>query len=397
MQAMDALTVSFEHAGYHIPDGFKTILQDYLQQTDDHALESVRRNIGGPFGARFVIVTKDGLVHPVGQNVGNAVVSSGIASRHAESENWTQNWDALVEKLEDLKGQEKTLIELSSGESCINCHTKQELGFEKLRKMGLLSDNDGSEVVFGASYRQTADVAGFNDLVYLIALQKIKGFELDAGDHNPLHEADIDEGKKLSEMYSHTKQSIEKIPEDVAKIFQESDKPVVVVVREGKVFSIGHDEREDHFTRTPEVVALQNACINYRQQLRNEFELARKEVPEVLESWDLGGDKKDVKVYTSTAEIGPAMLSEGYWSNALSFVTVEHDQQKEWATRESLQVSNDELLTTVALHLHNKNDSTVHVHHSPTENKAQTFWRDKDDAINYDGAKAEDDDLSAQP
>ena len=391
MQGLSELIQEFTKAGYHIPEGFQEVLQQFLQKTDDHALENVRKNIGGPFGARFVIVTEDGEIHPVGDLVGNAVVSSGIASRHAESENWTQNWDTLVSKLVDLKGTRKVLIELSSAESCINCHTKQELGFEKLRAMGLLQENDEGRVVFGTPYRQTADIAGFNDLVYLLALQNLKDIELDAGDHNPLTDPDIQEGKGLASQFSHETLDIDDIPEDVADIIRLAESPVVIVVREGEIFSVGRDKRYEHFTLTPEVVALQNACIAYRKQLRQQYIDAGQDVPEVLESWNLGGADKGVKVYTSTAEIGPAMLSEGYWSNALNFVTVKHDRQAEWTTRESSEFSNDELLTMIALHLHEKNGSSNHVHHSQTENKAQIEWdrRMKEgQAVNYDGAKA---------
>lgn len=376
MSDLKQLTEAFEEAGYDFPQSAVVMLQAFLQDTDEHALKSVKQNIGGPFGARFVVVTKDGKIHPVGNNVGNAVVSSGIASRHAEHENWTQNWDALVQKLEELSGQQKMLIELSSGESCINCHSKQEVGINTLYAAGLLdeSTNDQASVIFGASYRQTADVAGFNDLVYLLALQNIKNIELNAGTHNPITDSDIAEGEELAKMYSHTSADIRDIPPAVAKIFNESDKAVVVIVKDGEVFATGNDERDTHFSRTPEVVALQNAC----SRQRDEFD--------IFESWDLGG----AQIYTSTMQVGPLMLAEGYWSNALDFVTVEHAMQGQWSTQELPGMTNGAFLERIAQHDYdgNKSGTAVRVYHSPTENNAQKFWRDKDDAVNYDGAKA---------
>lgn len=371
MTALKPLTDLFRESGYKLPDDFEAILQAFLQATDDHALENVKQDLGGPFGARFVVVTQDGKIHPVGKNVGNAVISSGIASRHAEHENWTQNMDAVEEMLSNLSGQKKMLLELSSGESCINCHTKQEIGFATLRAKGLLEEGDEAHVVFGATYRQTADVAKFNDLVYLLALQKIKGLDFDAGTHNTITDADAKDGVKLAAMLNHKSQDISDIPPEIAEIFRTSNRAVVVIVKDGEVFTTGTDERDEHFSRTPEVVALQNACTRKREELG------------IFESWNLEG----ATIYTSTKDLGPLMLAESYWSNALNFVSVDHDHQEEWATQELEGLSNDEFLSRVAIFVNERAGSPHTRIYSPTENRAQHGWANKDDAMNYDGAK----------
>lgn len=367
----EALKQKLSRATAVLPEQIIENLENILQQTDDHALESVKQNIGGPFGARFAVVTNEGYVYPVGKNVGNAVVSSGIASKHAEHQDWEENFEALVKTLEMLKGQPKKLIELSSGESCINCHAKQEAGLAHLKERGLLEEGDEMHVIFGASYRQTADVAGFNDLVYLVAMQKLTGQEVYAGEHNPITPKDQDISDELVARFSHTGASLQDIPTEVAELFENSDKAVVAIVKDGKIFATGQDERDQHYSRTAEVVALQNACIRNREEF------------EVFESWDLGG----AQVYTSTDEIGPLMLAEGFWSNALEFVTVDHPRQKEWATKEYPHASNAEMLEVIATRPYSGGINSIS--YSPTENKAQYFWRDKDDAVNYDGAKAE--------
>ena len=372
-----SLQEDFKQARFFAPTELVKTIQAFLQQTDEHALESVRQDIGGPFGARFLIVAQDGSIYPVGKNVGNAVVSSGIASRHAEHENWTQNWDALTGKLRELQGQKKMLIELSSGESCINCHAKQEIGFQTLFEQGYLYEGqDRAGVVYGATYRQTADVAGFNDLVYLLAVQDIKDIDMDAGPDNKIHEQDIKKAKALASGFKHDISGLAEIPEDVADFFEQSEEPVAVLMRDGEIFSVGYDERDKHFTRTPEVVALQKACERQKS--------LKKDLP-----WDLGGNQHGVKLYTSTREVGPLMLAEGYWSNALDFVTVQHDRQAEWETKEHPELSNDQFLTHIAKHTHERSGSKLKAYYMPTENKAQHFWANKDDAVNYDGAKAE--------
>ncbi len=371
MANLEALKRHFEEAGFPMKSDVEAAIQRLLQETDEHARESVRQNIGGPFGARFIIITPFG-VYPVGDNVGNAVLSSGVASRHAEHQNWELNLPDLEEKLGQLKGVPKILLELSSAESCINCDAKHQAGVAHLRQKGLLEPNDKVLVVFGATYRQTADVAGFNDLVYLLALQRILKFNrLDAGEHNEITEKDLQISEELARRFSHTEQDVGDIPPEVAEIFRQSDKAVAVVVKDGKVFSVGNDERDIHFSRTPEVVALQNACLRQRNELG------------ITESWDLG----DAQVYTSTPEIGPMMLAEGYWSNAVKFVTVRHPRQREWTTREYPNATNTEMLRVIATRPYGGRPASP-AHNSTTANLAQIFWRDKPDAVNYDGAKA---------
>lgn len=158
-------------------------LLELLHESDDFAVQTVNAGQGGPFGSRlFGINRQTHEIQPITGHVANAVLSTGLSNAHAEDQNKTPELQrATFDFFRNNRWQDGwSLLEVSTGESCTSCQSKQEIMSRILRQHDLLdpTDPEAYSVVFGASYKDTEEVAGFNDAIYGEDMNKPEGERL---------------------------------------------------------------------------------------------------------------------------------------------------------------------------------------------------------------------------
>ncbi|MEO0392011.1 MAG: hypothetical protein AAF213_02055 [Pseudomonadota bacterium] len=138
-----------------------------LNALDQFAADHVRTGKGGPFGAalRLYDATLDQWISVAGP-AGNAVLTKGIGSAHAEAETLDQTTvQAVLAYRDQHPSHHLHLLQLSTAESCPACRAKQVTFMHQLMARGWPEDWP-MVVAFGATYEQTAAIAGFNDRPY---------------------------------------------------------------------------------------------------------------------------------------------------------------------------------------------------------------------------------------
>lgn len=325
------------------------LLKDLIDETDEFAVENVRLGRGGPFGASIhVYDLNSGAVAAIGKTEANAVLEKGMGSAHAEDQ--ALNPEAIAKLKEFLSNLSDdvapVVIMSSSGESCPACHSKEEILNRTLIKDGLIAP-DHFVVTYGATYQDTADIAGFNDEPYHKDMQKPKG-----------------EG-----MISIDDEDIKDVPQDVREIFEKSDRPVSVIALDDGRYISAHEQRGVDLMATSEVSAIRAAAG-----------LQKSEGLE--EPWNL----QEATIYTSTSDVGPLGYAECQWANVTRWVAVEHDRAAEWATQEAPDIANDDFFKVISASSYNGAGATIKVHRiEPFENRAQYEWKNKEDRISYNG------------
>ncbi len=301
-----------------------------LNQSDIFAYDTANDGKGGPFGAQLW------LVHPgtsryvlVGTaeepEDSNAVVSKGRASAHAEAENLSpEKRLELVKFLEDRRGEEWQIVQVSSGESCPSCRSKQILLADELIERGLIGEND-FHVVFKATYDQTKRDADFNDAPYdqtFRAIDELGVLDTEEGlfdlesvlRGHGIAAAQIKSGELVYNAVDRV--STKDVPQEVNKLFaQAGDQPCAVIFRpDGSVMSFGLDERDLAYDaiNEPEKTAIVSALYKAAARLRDE--------EGKFDAWDLEG----ARLYTNIRDIGPMAYAESLWYN-LSGITVVSD------------------------------------------------------------------------
>ena len=232
------------------------ILKTLVEETDEFAIKNVQSGKGGPFGASVhVYDLVSGDLTMIGDLEANAVIDKGMGSAHAEDQAMNpETVNALKSYLESLsKHSDAVVIFSSSGESCPACHSKEEILNRHLIDEGLLKSGRFA-VTYGATYADTANIAGFNDEPYHRDMQKPKG----------------------SGMISIDRDNIINIPDEVRQIFEQSDVPVSVIALPDGRFIAGYEDRDADLMATSEVSAIRAAT----QKLRADG---------IVESWVLGG------------------------------------------------------------------------------------------------------------
>lgn len=306
------------------------ILKKLVGEADLAAVENVREERGGPFGASLNIINlENNHVLRIGDIAGNAVLETGIGSAHAEDQALSpENIRALKANLKNRDISKTAVVIASSGESCPACHAKIEimariLVEERLIQLGHMI------VAYGATYADTLNVAGFNDEPYHADMLK-------------------SESERLITVETI---SLDQLPPDVRAQIVDGG---AVVQTENSLFA-GYDERATHFTFTPEVMALRAAC-------------AARKSKNATEPWDL----KRATLYTTTAQIGPLGYAEAQWANVARWVRVKgHDS----TAPEAPQINNDALFRAIATRPYNNQYSALHVVRiTPFANLGQQEW-----------------------
>lgn len=296
-----------------------------LLAADQRAIEGVDAGYGGPFGA----VLQVRYIGPGGKPATyefakshNRVRSTGFAGAHAEHNAMEE---ALSNGLEGfLKGHPGSQVVLySSGESCSNCRSKEEILARHLIDAGLIQPKQFI-VYYGATMSDAAELAGFNDAPYLIDFRK------------PEDERAI-EVKRVS-------------PDQLPREINEFLNP--------------------KFTQNPDVVLLRDDLTirspqNVYSVLNDKLTTAvRKAGAEQLQNgsdtpWDLGGATAYIPVQAGFA-VGPRMYATAQWANIGQIVLVESQDYK-MNTEEAAGLSNSELFEVVA-GPYSQSDAVVTIH-----------------------------------
>lgn len=308
------------------------ILKKLVVEADSAAVENVREGRGGPFGASLNIINfETGHVMRIGQVSGNAVLETGVGSAHAEDQALSpENIRALKANLKNRDVAKIAVVVASSAESCPACHAKLEIIARILVEERLIQRGHFI-VAYGATYGDTLNVAGFNDEAYHADMLKAPSARL----------------IKIESV------SMDRLPQAV----QENLAYAPAVVQTDDVgLSNGRDERDVHFTFTPEITALRGAC-------------AVRRAKGAADPWDL----HKATLYTTTAQIGPLAYAEAQWANVARFVLVTGDVTN--VPDEAPQINNDDLFQAVAMRPYNNERSALQiVHIEPFDNLGQHEW-----------------------
>ena len=372
----------------HLP-GDRLFWETMLNQSDLFAYDTVNEGKGGPFGAQLWLVQSSNdryiLIGSAEEpEDSNAVVSKGRASAHAEAENLSPNKRTdLIKFLEAHRDQGWEVVQVSSGESCPSCRSKQILLANELIERGLI-DRGGFSVVFKATYEQTRRDAGFHDAPYDQAFRAIKAlgvfdspdglFGLDAAlSCEPATSEQIQSGELVFNAIEPVVAS--KLSAEVKAIFDQAmDQPVAVLVRaDGSVLCHATDlrERNQDQINQPERTAIVGALYKAASKLRQE--------EDKFEAWNLEG----AWLYTNIRAIGPMAYSESLWYN-LSGIKVVRDYTSpaiDKLAQELPGMKNSELFLQVAAE-YGSESSPLNVAYfgDPTEpSVAQMLWKAKMD------------------
>lgn len=309
------------------------LLHDRLRACDDCAVENVRAGLGGPFGASLHVYDGSDLIDVAGP-VGNAVLSTGLASAHAEDRVMVPE---NVEKLRDVLrrvGAGASVYVVSSAESCPACHAKLEILARSLVHDGLLGAGR-FHVLYGATYDDTRDVAGFNDAPYHTDMTKAPG-------------------ERLIAVQSCT-------PDECPARFRAAlEQGHAVIASPDGYHFVGVDARSSDVVATAEISAIRAAC-------RAE-QTSGSPTP-----WDLEG----AVLYSPAQALGPLMYAEAQWANIGRITLLAMA-----SAQEAADIGNDDFFGVVAARPYNKAGAAVQIIRlSPFENKAQHEWarqRDED-------------------
>lgn len=300
-----------------------------LNQSDVFAYNTASEGKGGPFGAQLWLVHPDTdqyiLVGTAQEpEDSNAVISKGRASAHAEAENLSlEKRQELVNFLEAHRGEGWKIVQVSSGESCPSCRSKQVLLASELIERGAIGPND-FHVAFKATYDQTKRDAGFNDAPYdqaMRAINKLDVLKTEQGlfglsaalKADKVASAQIDTGELVYNPVDLVTKA--DAPKKVVRLFEWVGKQpfAVIIGRDGEIMSGGMDER--YFSPTkinqPEKTAIVNALYKAAAKLRD--------VDGKFEAWNLEG----AHLYTNIANIGPVAYAESLWYNLSDIRVVE--------------------------------------------------------------------------
>lgn len=339
-----------------IIDQIQTKAREWLDDVDSFALASVQNGVGGPFGAAlFLYNAKSGASEMIGEPRGNAVLSTGCGSAHAEDRILgADTMEKLSARLKELADDRDNLyvVMVSSAESCPACHTKEQIVARELDYMGLLPLGHFI-VFFGATYKDTAEVAGFHDAPY---------FE-DIG-------LGIGEG-----LIKVTPKHSDELNDAVRILFRGSPDPVSAVVRDGHILAVSADHRcKDALFASADYTAIQMAAKDQKDK-------------NILQPWNL----REATLYTSSLEVGPLAYTECQWANITRIIPVKDARSR--TANDAKNISNDVLGQVVGTVGYNHPQSAVvMVHLDGFANKAQNGWRERmeklGNSILYNGINA---------
>lgn len=340
---------------------FKDTARQLLIETDKFAARNVQLGLGGPFGASIHIYNrKTGEFILIGTLQANAVLSTGLAGAHAEDQAMKpEQILALKAKLAAMADDIDDLFVLlsSSGESCPSCHSKEQILARDLVYHQLIKSGHFI-VTYGATYQDTAEIAGFHDLPYFIDIQKPRGTGA-----IPL----------LSSVPSE-------LPKEFSYLFSNTDQPLAVLVTAFGTFTGGDLRTPDHLFINENLRAIYAANTALKQM--------NADAP-----WDVGlgqsGLANRSALYTTDTDIGPLVYSTAQWANVGKLVSVECGVH---SSSEAAGITDGLLYKVVGNQDYSHTASEVHIVHIDNfPNMAQYEWRErlqeKGDAILYNGAQ----------
>lgn len=339
-----------------IIDQIQTKAREWLDDVDSFALASVEKGVGGPFGAAlFLYNAKSGAAEMVGAPTGNAVLSTGCGSAHAEDRILgTDTMKILRNRLKEWASDRDNLyvVMVSSAESCPACHTKEQIVARELDHAGLLPLGHFI-VFFGATYKDTAEVAGFHDAPYFEDVCN-----------------GIGEG-----LIKVTPKGSDELNDAVRILFRGSPDPVSAVVRDGHILSISGDRRNEEAPfASADYTAIQMACHDQKNN-------------NVTQPWNL----REATLYTCSPDVGPLAYTECQWANITRIIPV--TDTRCGAVNDAKNISNETLGQVVGTAGYNHPQSAVvMVHLDGFANKAQNGWRERmeklGNSILYNGINA---------
>lgn len=273
----------------------------------------------------------------------NAVLAKGIDA-HAESEALSP---AIITDLRtylsDNYSEHNYVIFSSSGESCVACASKENIVAQELVAGGLLKLGHFI-VTYGATYEDTAEIAGFNDLPYLLDFQKGYG----------RGSIPIIDGTQY-EMLEGVKRSFE--------LSARSNIRMASVLTSDNIGFSGVDAKDISSLETAEARALRHACEDQKKR--------GLDTP-----WDL----QEAVLYTMLpqGQVGSLVMSEALWCNIGKIVTYWRDDFNGLSYQESTSRSNVDCFHHCAKRPYDTSSTSfVRTFHLPAafENKAQHAWR----------------------
>jgi len=367
---------------------------DCVHQCDVFAYQSATSGKGGPFGAQLWIVHEATRQYFLISQEGNAVVSKGIASAHAEAENLNpHNRRAVVKFLQERPNcLQWKVVQVSSGESCHSCRSKQILFAEELVARRLLEKGNFC-VLFKASYEQTARDAGFNDLPYDITYRLLDKLRLLDPAESP------DESKEYTSLVALPGQienseylrglcekgeliyvpvqivTIEALPDMIRDEFLEIvDVPFAVVMdaERSTVLGMARDTRgltnNSPLINEYEKCAIPAALVKASQHQKAEG---------IVDSWNLRG----AVVFTNIPNIGPLSYAETMWFNVSLIVIVNPARETVLLpARELSSMTNREAFKRCAADYSSVDMQSLRVGYIGAQNEssvAHNFWKVK--------------------
>ncbi len=301
---------------------------------------------GGPFGAALAVFDQSGAMELIGGPCVNAVMESGIASRHAEHETLSPEiLGRLIARLQKAKEDRAPLLVVlfSSAQPCPTCQTKIEIIARYLIDQGFLAP-DGFLVVYGLSYEATERLASFNDRHYACAL------------HLAAEKPNDPEGLIRRRFCEEAE-----LPPEARRFFSENPQEAKAAILQGEeIYATGADERDetDRFA-TAEVSALRNACLRYRKE-------------GYQDSWTVSGT-----LYTPSLEMGPLLFSEATWTGVNEIVHVRNQQTPpafQKRLRETECLSNTAFLRLLANGYGHKGCAVQTFRDRTCPDEAHRFW-----------------------
>ncbi len=326
-----------------------------LKTADEFAVKNFPSGNGGPFGAIAAVLDfNSGSYKTIGNISANAVLKTGSASAHAEDQ-WLQpdNLKSLVRELKKDWWNPRTVILASSGQSCPACHAKEEVVARYLVRYGVIQRLN-FVVAYGATFKNTQEIAGFNDQPYVLDLVRCVRYP-----------------QSSVSMVKHKTASIKEIPSNIVLAFKNAGRQVCVVARGDNIVSVGYDDRSYcNFFSTAESMAIRNACT-------------RQKAEGSLQPWVVGDvnhlapdPQKKATLYTTTQDVGPIMRGEAQWAAVNEIVSVTGLRGAK-QTQEAPDISNRALLGSVAQgYNHAQSVMRVCVDEG-FANQAQHEWRKK--------------------
>lgn len=339
-----------------------------LREADDFAVANILHRkdgkaapSGGPFGARnYVYDINLGLLVPAGDLRANNVVGTGIVSNHAEAMALQPNQLSIWrDKIEEIGPEYAIPVQISSAESCPACYAKQMIWQFRLVNAGLIKPGRMA-VIFNATFDDTLQKAGFNDLPYAIAA--LARSQNSAHPGLMVRQQDIDWNdipQPVKEIFlSYTGTAKGESLQGLSVIFRAASTYLPELVAAGyDIRPAGVFETGDPFA-TSEVQAIRNKCMQDRTS-------------GIFESWATMG-----ALYTVTEEIGPLMHAEAQWASIGQVFTIRNapaSVARIEQTREAPSLSNSDFYRAATAG-YNMPEADVSVLRTIVENKSQPLW-----------------------